>query len=215
VDEAVHSIMSRKRKEGGAKRVGVERAFDEIAFGPQRTLNLRAHLPTRGEAMARAEAWLRERQATLGGGEVLVVTGRGRGSVDGVSVVKAGVLELLASLRRRHVIAGYREHTAGSIVVELAPPAALHARRAPNEPAEPPPPSPQTLAGLEPETRRLLRDLARIAMQHLGVHSPTRRLVEDEMLRQFTSVAARVPEGPDREARLRDAIEDAIAELHA
>ena len=205
-------MARRKRGEGG----GIERAFDEIAFGAARTLNLRAHLPTRGEAVARAEAWLRERQATLRtGGEVLVITGRGNASADRVSVVRQGVLELLASLRRRHVVASYGEHTAGSFVVELAPAAAVHApRRAPG-PAEPPPPDPRTLAGLSAPTRKLLRDLATIAMQHLGVHSPTRKLVEDEMLKQFVALSPGVPEGPDREARLRDAIEDAIAALHA
>jgi hypothetical protein len=197
--------VSRGRKEGGAKRVGVERAFDEITFGAGRTLNLRAHLPTRNEAVARTEAWLRERQATLGAGDaVLVITGRGNASADRVSVVRQGVLELLASLRRRHVVASYGEHTAGSFVVELAPAAAVHAprRAAPN--AAPPPPSPQTLAGLHADTRKLLRDLARIALQHLGMHTPTRKIVEDEMLRQFTSLAA------GDEAALRAAIEKAI-----
>lgn len=206
--------MSRRKKENGAHRLGVERAFDEIAFGPQRTLNLRAHLPTRGEAIARTEAWLRERQATFGtGGEVLVITGRGNASVDGVSLVRQGVLQLLSTLRSRHVVASYREHTAGSFVVDLAPAAAVHAPRRATVDAGPPPPSPQTLAGLEPETRKLLRDLARIALQHLGVHSPTRKIVEDEMLRHFGTLAERVPNGPDREARLRAAIEDAIASL--
>jgi hypothetical protein len=208
--------MSRRKKEGGAKRLGLERAFDEIAFGAQRTLNLRAHLPTQGKAVARTEAWLRERQATLGtGGEVLVITGRGNASVDGVSLVRQGVLQLLASLRARHVVASYREHTAGSFVVEIAPAAALHAPRRARADDTPPPPSPTTLAGLEPETRKLLRDLARIAMQHLGVHSPTRKLVEDEMLKHFAALSERVLEGPGREARLRVAIEDAIADLHS
>ncbi|AHG88964.1 Smr protein/MutS2 [Gemmatirosa kalamazoonensis] len=208
--------MSRARKEGGARRVGVERAFDELAFGDGRTLNLRAHLPTRGEAVARTEAWLRERQATLQtGAEVLVITGRGNASADRVSVVRAGVSELLASLRRRHVVATYREHTAGSFVVELAPAAAAHApRRAlPND--APAAPSPSTLAGLHADTRKLLRDLARIGLQHLGVHSPTRRIVEDEMLRQFTALAERLPDDADREAALREEIERAIHALEA
>ena len=204
------TVSSRRNRPGGARSVGIERAFDEIAFGPARTLNLRAHLPTRGEAVARTEAWLRERQATLqNGGEVLVITGRGNASADNVSVVRQGVLELLASLRRRHVVASYGEHTAGSFVVELAPAAAAHAprRAAPN--AGPPAPSPQTLAGLHADTRKLLRDLARIALQHLGVHSPTRRIVEDEMLRQFTVLATGDPD----EGALRSAIEAAIHQL--
>ena len=206
--------MSRRRSDGGARRVGVDRAFDEVAFGAARTLNLRAHLPTRGEAVARAEAWLRERQVTVGG-EVLIITGRGNASADGVSVVREAVSQLLVSLRRRHVVASYREHTAGSFVVELAPAAALHA--APRRPTAPARPTadPRTLAGLDAETRKALRDLATIGMQHLGVHSPTRRLVEDEMLRQFTALAADVPEGPDRETRLRRAIAAALERLDA
>jgi hypothetical protein len=191
----------------------VERAFDELTFGAERTLNLRAHLPTRSEAVTRAESWLRERQMTMGG-EVLVVTGRGNMSVDGVSVVREGIIQLLASLRRRNVITGYREHTAGSLVVELAPVSALlDAPRRRREPVGPPPPNPTTLAGLDPETRKLLRDLATIAMQHLGVNSPTRQIVEDEMLRQFSALSGGVPVGPDREAQLQQAIVRALQEL--
>ena len=194
----------------------IEQAFDEVRYGAERTLNLRAHLPTRGEAVARAEAWLRERQMT-GGGEVLVITGRGNASVDNVSVVREGILQLLASLRRRNVIAGYREHTAGSFVVELAPISALfEAPRRRREKAGPPPaPDPRVLAGLDEETRRMLRTLAVTILQHLGVHSPTRRIVEDEMLRQFTALAAAVPEGPDREALLQQAIARALEENDA
>ena len=63
-----------------------------------RTLDLRATMPTAAEAERRAEAWLRERQATTGG-EVLVITGRGRGSVDGIAVVRRAVERLLARTR--------------------------------------------------------------------------------------------------------------------
>ena len=194
----------------------IEQAFDEVRYGPERTLNLRAHLPTRGEAVARAEAWLRERQMS-GAGEVLVITGRGNASVDHVSVVREGVLQLLSSLRRRNVIAGYREHTAGSFVVELAPISALFEapRRRREKAGAPPLPDPRVLAGLDEETRRMLRTLAVTILQHLGVHSPTRRIVEDEMLRQFTALAAGVPEGPDREALLQQAIARALEENDA
>ena len=208
--------MSRRRRgEGAAQRAGVERAFDELTFGAERTLNLRAHLPTRGEAVTRTEAWLRERQMTIGG-EVLVITGRGNASVDGVSVVREGVVQLFASLRRRNVIVGYREHTPGSLVVELAPVnALLDAPRRRREPPPPPSPDPSALAGLDAETRKLLRDLATIAMQHLGINSPTRRIIEDEMLRQFSALSAGVPIGPDREAQLQQAIVRALEELDA
>jgi hypothetical protein len=33
---------------------GLERAFDAVNFGAERTLNLRAHMPTRSEALVRA-----------------------------------------------------------------------------------------------------------------------------------------------------------------
>ena len=198
-----------------ARRRPIERAFDEITYGPERTLNLRAHLPTRAEAVARAEAWLRERQ-TARAGEVLVVTGRGNASVDNVSVVREGVLQLLASLRRRNVIAGYREHTPGSFVVELAPISALFdAPRRRRERTVPPPPDPRALEGLDRETRRMLRTLAVTVLQHLGVHSPTRKIVEDEMLKQFAAIAPAIPAGPDREALLQQAIARALEENDA
>ena len=198
-----------------ARRRPIEQAFDEVRYGPERTLNLRAHLPTRGEAVARTEAWLRERQ--MGGvGEVLVITGRGNASVDNVSVVREGVLQLLASLRRRNVIAGYREHTAGSFVVELAPISALFdAPKRRREKTVPAAPDPRALTGLDVETRRHLRTLAITILQHLGVHSPTRKIVEDEMVKQFAALAAAIPEGPDREALLQQAIVRALEENDA
>src|ERR687890_2298779 len=104
--------------------VGLQRAFDEARFGNDRTLNLRDRLPTAEQAAERTERWLRERQV-LGGGEVLLIPGRGNGSEGGVSVVRDAVLRRLASLRRRNVVADVREHTAGSFVVALAPLAAL------------------------------------------------------------------------------------------
>ena len=198
-----------------ARRRPIEQAFDEVAFGAERTLNLRAHLPTRSEAVTRAEAWLRERQMARAG-EVLVITGRGNASVDNVSVVREGVLQLLSSLRRRNVIAGYREHTAGSFVVELAPISALFdAPRRRREKAPPPAPDPRVLEGLDRETRRMLRTLAVTVLQHLGVHSPTRRIVEDEMVKQFAALAPAIPEGPDREALLQQAIVRALEENDA
>ena len=166
-------------------------AFDELAFGPARTLNLRAHLPTRSQAVTRCESWLREQQAA-GAREVLVITGRGERSVDGVSVVRQGVLDLLASLSRRHVVAGYREHTAGSFAIDLQPFAAVHAARATAAPPAAPPPDPRTLAALGEETRDALRTLAVTHMQALGAHSPTRRMVEAEMLAWFERLSAEV-----------------------
>ena len=167
----------------------LHQAFDELTFGRQNILNLRASLPTASEAATRCEAWLRERQ---------------------VSRVREAVLRLLPSLRRRNVVAGYQEHTAGSFAIQLAPLTALvEAPRRRREPA-PPPPDPRGLHGLDEESRRLLRVLATSALQTLGVHSPTPAMVEDEMLRQFAALAAAVPEGPDREALLQQAIVQAL-----
>jgi hypothetical protein len=187
----------------------LHQAFDELTFGRQNILNLRAQMPTASEASARCEAWLRERQVARAK-EVLVVTGRGKGSEDGISPVREAVLRLLPSLRRRNVIAGYQEHTAGSFVVQLAPLAALV--EAPRRRREPPTPRPDPggLRGLDEETRRLLRMLAVGALQTLGVHSPSTAMVEGEMLRQFAALAAAVPEGPEREALLQQAIVQAL-----
>ncbi len=226
--------MPPPRKPGLAS---LAQAFDELAFGPTRTLNLRSHLPTRSQAVTRCESWLREQQAA-GTREVLVITGRGERSVDGVSVVRQGILDLLSSLSRRHVVAGYREHTAGSFVVDLQPFAAVHAARAHAPPPAPPAPDPRTLAALAAETRDALRTLAVTHMQALGAHSPTRRMVEAEMLAWFERLSAGVlanePAGPavkgkppripgardvpgrgDREERLRTAIRDALEGIGA
>ena len=187
----------------------LHQAFDELSFGRQNILNLRAQMPTASEATARCEAWLRERQVARAK-EVLVITGRGNGSEGGVSLVREAVVRLLPSLRRRNVVAGYQEHTAGSFAIQLAPLTALvEAPRRRREPAAPPP-DPRGLHGLDEESRRLLRVLATSALQTLGVHSPTPAMVEDEMVRQFAALAASVPEGPDREALLQQAIVQAL-----
>src|SRR5918992_4314091 len=116
-------------------------AFDEARFGSERTLNLRAALPTADEAARRAEAWLRQQQIAQAG-DVLIITGRGKGSPDGLSVVREAVIRLLYSLKRKGVVASHEEHTAGSFVVTLAPMHALleaprrqkDARRTPKSP---------------------------------------------------------------------------------
>ncbi len=97
------------------------KAFDEARFGKERTLNLRASLPTADEAARRAESWLRQQQIALNGdGDVLVITGRGKGSPDGISAVREAVIRVLHALKRKGVVAGHQEHTAGSFVVTLA-----------------------------------------------------------------------------------------------
>lgn len=191
--------------------VELHRALDEVRFGAERTLNLRAMRPTVKAAEERAEAWLRERQVARAG-EVLIITGRGARSWDGVSVVREAVAKLLASLRRRGVISDFGEHTVGSFVVRLAPLSALLAaprRRGERPPA--PPADTRELGALDPETRRMLRELALRSLDELGVES-SRRFVESEMLRQFALLAPGVPAGPRREQRLRDAIVLALGE---
>lgn len=190
----------------------LQQAFDEARFGGDRTLNLRERLPTAEQAAERTELWLRERQV-LGGGEVLLITGRGNASETGVSVVREAVLRRLSSLRRRNVVAEVLEHTPGSFVVRLAPMKAL--LEAPKRKREtmPAAPDPSVLTGLSAETRAQLRTLALRALDTLGVHAPPRQFVSDEMVRQFGALAASVPAGPDREARLRSAIRRALEEL--
>src|SRR5690242_6933186 len=99
---------------------GWKQAFDEARFGPQRTLNLRESLPTAEQAIKRTDSWLRQAQVARAG-EVLIITGRGRGSEGGVSVVRESVNSQLHVLRRRGVVRAFQEHTPGSFVVTLAP----------------------------------------------------------------------------------------------
>jgi hypothetical protein len=193
--------------------VALRQALDEARFGQRHTLNLRASLPTPWEATVRAEAWLRQQQAS-GAVEVLVITGRGKGSAGGVSPVRTAVVTLLASLQRKGVVKGVREHTPGSFIVQLVPFRAAHAggeraaRGAVRESAAPRalPPDPQALEGLVPETRALLRSLAVRALADLGLRDPGPAFVEGEMLRQFARIIPTVVEGPGREARLLEAI---------
>ena len=190
----------------------LRQAFDEMRFGADRTLNLRTHHPSREQAMRRAENWLRERQMSRAK-EALVITGRGNNSPDGVSVVREAIVQLLASLRRRGVLADVVEHTPGSFVVTFAKLSAVRdAPQRARNPHEPPPPDPAALAALEPATRAVLRRLAKRAIEELGVEA-TAGFVEQEMLAQFGAAAAGVPDGPGREQRLRDALEATLREF--
>ena len=197
--------------ERGAGPRALHIALDEVRFGPLRTLNLRNSLPSVREAVSRTEAWLRERQAS-GAGELLIVTGRGNQSDGGISPVREAVVHLLASLRRRGVVAAVAEHTPGSFAVTPAPLRALRAaanRR--RDPVEPPPTDPAALQALEPATRVILRRVAHRAIEVLGVQD-TAPFVEREMLAQFSLVAGAIPAGGDREARLRSALESLLRE---
>ena len=191
----------------------LSRAFDELRFGSSRTLNLRAMQPTATQAATLVEGWLRSLQVQ-GAEEALVITGRGRNSVEGYSPVREAIVRLLPSLRRRNVISTFAEHTAGSFVVTFAPVHALF--DAPNRRREKSarikPPSPASLAALDPETLRQLRDLSTLVLAALGVHSPTRAMIEDEMSRQFATLSAALADDGDREALLQQAMMRALEE---
>ena len=200
-----------------SRALRLRQAFDELQFGPTKTLNLRDQRPTVAEAVQRTERWLRERQMSRAG-EVLVITGRGNNSDGGISPVREAVRHLLTTLKRRGVLTAIHEHTAGSFVVRLAPVAALFdAARRKRETAPLPPRDrdPAALQGLGQPTRQLLRRLAERSLEMLGTHGLNGRFVTDEMVRHFTALAAAVPEGPDREARLQQAIAAALDELES
>ncbi len=190
----------------------LHQAFDEARFGALGTLNLRAEQPSVEQARARCEQWLRLRQVE-GHAEVLVITGRGRGSVGGVSPVREAIASLLPSLRRRNVVRSFQEHTPGSFVVTLAPVRALFEaprRRREKPVAAPLVPAGSPLAALEAETLGLLAELALLQLQALGVRQPSPAVVEEEMRRQFAALSPAVGTGPDAEARLQQALVRAI-----
>src|ERR1700682_3278061 len=89
------------------------KAFDEPELGQKNTLNLRESLPTAADARFRAEAWLRERQVG-GARDVLIITGRGNQSPNGISPVRKAIVALLPLLRRRGVVSVWKEHSPGS-----------------------------------------------------------------------------------------------------
>lgn len=195
------------------------RAFDESQFGPDRTLNLRDSLPTAAEARFRAESWLRQRQAQSPG-ELLIVTGRGKGSPEGVPVVKAELLALLHTLRRQGVVKSWREHSQGALVVEPASMSELLSaprrhrdskREKQNQNAVMHPTI--VFPGLSRETTRLLRELAEGSLNELGIKDTT-GLVETEMTRKLSLLVRGLPENGDRESALHAVIIRAIEELH-
>jgi hypothetical protein len=194
--------------------IALHRAFDEAKFGPARTLDLRASLPSAAEAVRRAEPWLRERQMARAG-DVLVVTGRGKGSPGGIPVVRGAIQKLFGTLKRKGVIAAVAEHTAGSFVVTLAPVRALFETvpRTRNAEARVRTADPKELRALDLKTLTLLRALAERSLDVLGAPR-TAGLVHDEMVRQFSILSAAVAQDEtDREGRLQfliDAARDAF-----
>jgi hypothetical protein len=188
-------------------------AFDEVEFSASNTLNLRESLPTVADARYRAEQWLRERQVN-NAGKVLIITGRGNSSPDGVSPVREGIKALFPSLRRRGVVSEWKEHSPGAFAVSLAPISALlEAPRRKRHPSESVAPSaPVSLEGLERPTIDLLRRLAQRSLEALGARTPE-KFIEAEMLSKFNTLARGVQPGPDGEQRLREAISAALEQL--
>ena len=191
----------------------VWKAFDEAAFGPKNTLNLRESLPTAADARHRAEAWLRERQISRAS-EVLLITGRANQSPGGVSAVRAAIVALLPGLRRRGVVSEWREHSPGSFVVKLGSISSLldAPRRKRDRATVATLADPESLAQLDAKTLSLLRRLAVRSLESLGVRDID-QFVDAEMLSKFNSLAAGIVPGVDGEVRLREAISAALEQL--
>lgn len=186
--------------------------LERARFGPLRTLNVRASMLTGDESAARVEAWVRSKQVELTG-DVLVITGRGAGSLGGVPVVKDATKRVLNRLKRLSVIDTYGEDTPGSFVVTLAPLRALleaPARRRTPVPA--PIRRKPNILGLKPETRDRLRYLAGRAIDALGVKGATDSQLDNEMERQFTMIARTAPVGADADKWVDSAITRALSE---
>jgi hypothetical protein len=194
----------------------LQHALDELRFGKNGTLNLRASLPTATEAVKRTEGWLRMKQAE-GAREVLIVTGRGNQSYARVPVVREAVQRLLAYLSTRGVVEHHSEHSPGSFAVRLLPlSAAVRRRDTQTTPGTAPVLDPPTLDGLTPATREQLRALATGSLQALGIRDPSPQFVQDEMERQCAQLAALLPVAAgaaEREAALQSAIARALERL--
>jgi hypothetical protein len=171
----------------------MQRAFDELRFGARRTLNLRTGLPSAADAAQRAERWLRAQQAA-GAKEVLVITGRGRRSDDGIARIRDAVSIVLARLRRAAIVDSVQEHTAGSFAVALRPFGSQPTRTQQDIDASGST-DPATLHGLGAEALTLLRRLAITSLDALGVRSPEAALVNQEMENQFTALTREIEPG--------------------
>ena len=196
----------------------LQHALDEIRFGPTRTLNLRAALPSAAEAVKRTEGWLRAKQIE-GAREVLVITGRGNQSYGRVPVVREAVRRLLHLLSTRGVVTDHNEHSPGAFAVRLAP--ATSARSVPRHDrtgaTEGDRAAPPTLEGLSDATRQQLHALAVGVLHALGVRDPSPQFVHDEMVRQCAELAGTIPphgSATEQDARLREMIVRALDTLH-
>jgi hypothetical protein len=186
---------------------GLRRALDTVRFGERNILNLRESLPTPVDAAQRAEQWLRQKQVEAVG-EVLIVTGRGNNSENGVSPVREAVIRVITSLRRRNVIDHYEEHTPGSFSVRLASIRAMidaPVRRRDRDTR----PSHEPIPEISVSNRKLLRDLAERALEGLGIKA-TDVFLEAEMQRQLRALTQAIGPGAEREERLRVALRAAL-----
>lgn len=187
-------------------------SLERVRFGPLRTLNIRASMLTGEDSAHRVELWLRSKQVELTG-EVLVITGRGAGSVGGVPVVKESTRRALNRLRRLGVVESFGEDTPGSFIIALAPLRSLleaPARRRTS--ATPPARKSIGIQGLKPETRDRLQYLATRALDALGVKDPSDAQVSSEMARQFSVIARTAPAGADADKWVDGAITRALRE---
>lgn len=185
-------------------------SLDEATFGSERTLNLRESLPSAAEARARADTWLRSRQV-IKADEVLIITGRGNQSAGGVGIIRKEVLAMMPGLRRRGVVETWREHSPGSIVVKLAPTTALFTvpkrRRDSDENAKPH--GVMSLSGLSQDTILMLRQLALINLDALGV-DPSEEFLRNEMERSYSIMVKAIPDTDRTEESLKRALSNAI-----
>jgi hypothetical protein len=108
----------------------------------------------------------------------------------------------------------WREHSPGSFVVKLGSISALldAPRRKRERKSSTATTNPKSLEGLESATLSLLRRLAVRSIESLGVRDPT-KYIEAEMLSKFNALAGGITPGLEGEARLRDAIADALEHL--
>lgn len=190
---------------------GVHRALERLRFGPRRTLNVREGGLTGAEAARRVDAWLRGKQVELDG-DVLIITGRGAGSHDGIAVVRDATLRVLRSLKRAGVVAAIQDDTAGSFVVTLAPiRSLLEAPVRRKEEAVPGLVRRESLAGLRDHVRDRLRVLAAHSLESLGMHRPSGSMLDAEMARQFSLLLRSAPPGLASETWLEEAIGRGLA----
>ena len=187
-------------------------SLERARFGPLRTLNVRASMLPAEESARRVEAWLRSKQVELTG-EVLIITGRGAGSIGGVPVVKEATQKVLARLRRAGVIQSFGEDTPGSFVVLLASiRSLLEAPKRREKTTSLKAGKSASIQGLKAETRDKLRYLAGRAIDGLGVKRPSESQLHSEMERQFSMIVKTAPTGADADRWLESAISRALVE---